>query len=160
MSVPDIIVIGGGVSGLSFAHFCAKAGRRVLVLERNETPGGCLDSHRIEGGYWFELGAHTCYNSYQAFLGILEERGAIDELRPRAKVPFRLYVDGRVRPIARELRIPELLFSAPRISGPRRPTGPSEGTGSPSSGRGTTSAFSAPSSPGCSRSAPTTSLPS
>lgn len=115
MSVPDIIVIGGGISGLSFAHYCAKAGRRVLVLERNASPGGCLDSHRIEEGYWFELGAHTCYSSYQALLAILEERGAIDELRPRAKVPFRLYVDGEIRPIARELRISELLFSAPRI---------------------------------------------
>lgn len=115
MSLPDIIVIGGGISGMSFAHYCAKAGRRVLVLEKNAALGGCLDSHRIEGGYWLELGAHTCYSSYQALLGILEERGAIDELRPRAKVPFRLYVDGEIRPIARELRIPQLLFSAPRI---------------------------------------------
>ncbi len=115
MSAPDIIVIGGGISGMSFAHYCAKAGRRVLVLDRNAAPGGCLDSFRLESGYWFELGAHTCYNSYQALLAILEERGAIDELRPRTRVPFRLLADGEIRPLTKELRFLELLSSAPRL---------------------------------------------
>src|SRR3990172_2659659 len=115
MSAPDVIVIGGGISGMSFAHYCAKAGRKVLVLDRNAAPGGCLDSFRLEGGYWFELGAHTCYNSYQALLAILEECGAIDELRPRVKVPFRLLAGGEIRPFTKEIRLLELLSSAPRL---------------------------------------------
>lgn len=37
---PDIIVIGGGGSGLSAAISAAEAGARVLVLEKNPQPGG------------------------------------------------------------------------------------------------------------------------
>ena len=57
-----------GVSGLSYAFRAAKAGRKVLVIEREAARvGGCLHSHRLADGYWFELGAHTTYNSYGGF---------------------------------------------------------------------------------------------
>jgi phytoene dehydrogenase-like protein len=42
MANPDIIVIGAGHNGLVAATCLAKAGRKVLVLERRETPGGQL----------------------------------------------------------------------------------------------------------------------
>lgn len=66
----DVIVVGGGVSGLAFAWKAAQAGRRVTLLEREGRVGGCLHSHRRADGYWFEMGAHTVYNSYGAFLDI------------------------------------------------------------------------------------------
>ena len=36
----DVIVIGGGIGGLSPAAFLAQSGRRVLVIEQGEGPGG------------------------------------------------------------------------------------------------------------------------
>ena len=36
----DAIVIGAGLGGLTAGALCVKAGLRVLVLERNQTPGG------------------------------------------------------------------------------------------------------------------------
>ena len=64
----DVLVIGGGISGLAFAWHAARAGRRPLVLEAGPRLGGCLDSRRGDDGYWYELGAHTLYNSYGALL--------------------------------------------------------------------------------------------
>ncbi|RUV45139.1 FAD-dependent oxidoreductase, partial [Mesorhizobium sp. M5C.F.Ca.IN.020.29.1.1] len=37
---PEVIVVGGGGSGLFAAIEAAEMGRRVLVLEKNPVPGG------------------------------------------------------------------------------------------------------------------------
>ena len=36
----DVVVIGGGLNGLVVATYLAKAGRRVLVVERRAMVGG------------------------------------------------------------------------------------------------------------------------
>ena len=38
----DAIVIGAGISGLSFASYAAAAGLRTLVIERTGRVGGCF----------------------------------------------------------------------------------------------------------------------
>ena len=83
MATADLIVVGGGVSGLSLAWKAASAGRRVLVLERERRVGGCLHSHRTPDGFWLELGAHTTYNSYGAFLDVVVGTGVADRLVER-----------------------------------------------------------------------------
>ena len=45
----DVIVIGGGVSGLACAGALQRRGREVVVLERARTPGGRCTSQVIEG---------------------------------------------------------------------------------------------------------------
>lgn len=115
MADADLVVVGAGISGLSFAFHGAKAGRTVQVLEQTARAGGCLQSHRAPEGFWFELGAHTAYNSYQALLAMLEERGVLNQLLAREKAPFRLLRDGQLRKIGQELSLLELLVSAPRI---------------------------------------------
>ena len=37
----DVIIIGAGHNGLTAAAYLARAGRRVLVLERRDVVGGC-----------------------------------------------------------------------------------------------------------------------
>jgi UDP-galactopyranose mutase len=83
MAGVDVIVVGGGVSGLTFAWKAASAGRTVRVLERAPRVGGCLHSHRLPDGYWFEMGAHTAYNSYGTFLELAAAGGAVRGLRRR-----------------------------------------------------------------------------
>lgn len=73
------------MSGLSFAWHAARSGRKALVLEGSERLGGCLDSRRTPAGYWYELGAHTCYNSYAALLEIIEGTGLRDRIVPRGE---------------------------------------------------------------------------
>jgi UDP-galactopyranose mutase len=83
MADADVIVVGGGISGLSLAWQAAASGRRALVLEREERVGGCLDSHRTPDGFWFELGAHTTYNSYASFLDVVVGAGLAGEIVER-----------------------------------------------------------------------------
>jgi phytoene dehydrogenase-like protein len=47
----DAIVIGAGHNGLVTAAYLAKAGRRVLVLERRERVGGILDTVELAEGF-------------------------------------------------------------------------------------------------------------
>jgi oxygen-dependent protoporphyrinogen oxidase len=93
----DVIVIGGGVSGLGFAWKAAQAGRTVQVLERSARVGGCLHSQRRPDGFWFELGAHTAYNSYGTFLDLAMAAGLLTRLRSRqpARKRFGLLRDGK-----------------------------------------------------------------
>ncbi|MDB5076506.1 MAG: NAD(P)/FAD-dependent oxidoreductase [Chloroflexi bacterium] len=45
----DVIVIGGGHNGLVCGAYLAKAGERVVVLERHDEPGGCVATAQIPG---------------------------------------------------------------------------------------------------------------
>jgi len=51
----DVIVIGGGHNGLVNAAYLARAGRRVLVLERRERVGGAAVTEEIFPGYRFSM---------------------------------------------------------------------------------------------------------
>src|SRR5579864_6234727 len=59
MSGPwDAIIVGGGHNGLVCAAYLAKAGRKVLVLERRELVGGCAVTEEIWPGYKVSTGAY------------------------------------------------------------------------------------------------------
>jgi phytoene dehydrogenase-like protein len=52
---PDAIIIGSGIGGLGLASMLAqRKGMRVLVLEANSVPGGCMHMHEFDG---FEFNA-------------------------------------------------------------------------------------------------------
>ncbi|WP_034229511.1 FAD-dependent oxidoreductase, partial [Actinotalea ferrariae] len=45
----DVVVVGAGVAGLVVARDLAARGRRVLLLERDARPGGCVASVQVAG---------------------------------------------------------------------------------------------------------------
>ena len=51
----DAIVIGGGHNGLTAAAYLARAGRRVLVLERRHVLGGAASSEQLHPGFTFSV---------------------------------------------------------------------------------------------------------
>lgn len=117
----DVAIIGAGVSGLTLAHFCVKAGFKTLVLEKDDQPGGTAATQRFgdgPDGFWTELGAHTCYNSYGNLLGVLEDCKVLDQVISREKVGYKLIENNELKSIVSKFGIlgfSELAFSLPRL---------------------------------------------
>jgi protoporphyrinogen oxidase len=114
----DMIVIGAGISGLVMAHYCRKAGLKVLVLEKEERTGGCFHSAAVEGAenpFWLEMGTHTCFNSYGRLLDVLQDIGLMQSLQGREKMPYRLLVDKGLHSIPSQLHYLELAMHAWRL---------------------------------------------
>lgn len=53
----QVIIIGSGLGGLECARILASQGRRVIVLEREQQAGGCMQSYR-RGRFSFDTGMH------------------------------------------------------------------------------------------------------
>lgn len=110
----DLIIVGGGISGLTLAARAAHGSRlSILVLEKAQRLGGCLNTWRFAPDFWLELGAHTAYNSYKNLLQVLQERQRLNALLERRKLGYH-YLDGtRLQsPLAR-LGWFELLLNLP-----------------------------------------------
>lgn len=91
MSNHDLIVVGGGMAGLSCAWRLAAAGLRPLVLEAAAEPGGNVRSRVVDGGYRLERGPHTFLASADQIFELATEVGLGDQLvqaRPDAASRF------------------------------------------------------------------------
>ena len=55
----DHVIIGSGINGLVAASLLALKGDRVLVLERESTPGGCMRTEELAPGYLHDVMAAT-----------------------------------------------------------------------------------------------------
>src|SRR5262245_45880334 len=69
----DVIVIGGGLTGLAAATYLARSGRNVTVFEKSEQLGGRARTHESEG-FHFNLGPHALYQGGHA-ARVLKELG-------------------------------------------------------------------------------------
>lgn len=84
MPVYDVIVIGAGNGGLTAALTLARSGKKVLLLERHNVPGGCATSF-VRGRFEFEVALHQLSGMGTPAMpgplrGILAELGVMDRL--------------------------------------------------------------------------------
>ena len=68
----DHIIIGSGIGGLTAAIWLAKAGKRVVVLERHYTPGGFTHCFKRKKGFQWDVGVH--------YVGNVGEEGSLRKL--------------------------------------------------------------------------------
>ena len=57
-AVPDAVVIGSGLAGLTAAAYLAALGQEVLVLEQYDVAGGCSQTFRRKNEWQFDVGLH------------------------------------------------------------------------------------------------------
>ncbi|MGH8934519.1 MAG: protoporphyrinogen/coproporphyrinogen oxidase, partial [Egibacteraceae bacterium] len=94
----DLVVLGAGPAGLAAAYYAARAGRRVVVLERSAVPGGIAGSFEV-GGVRVDHGSHRLHSATDpAILETLRDLLG-DELEERAR-------NGRIRLASRWIRFP------------------------------------------------------
>ena len=91
----DAVVVGAGLGGLSAATYLAKAGKRVVILEKHNVPGGYATSF-VRGRFEFEIALHQL-SGY----GTEDDRGPIWKILHDSGVSDRVDI----------LRIPDLYRS-------------------------------------------------
>lgn len=66
MQSSDIVIIGAGISGAVLAEQYARAGKKVLVLEKRDHVGGnCYDYYNDDGILVSKYGAHLFHTNYE-----------------------------------------------------------------------------------------------
>ena len=105
----DTIVIGGGISGISFTKELIDTHINSIVFEKNKI-GGCIDSQQYQD-IWFEMGAHTIYNSYSDTIKFIKKSKLENAIQSRIKLPFLLVKqDNKIQSIFRNINIPSAVF--------------------------------------------------
>lgn len=66
------MILGGGLAGLSAGYVLSKAGRDVVVLERDGAVGG-LSKTIVHGGYRFDLGGHRFFTKKEEISSFVRE---------------------------------------------------------------------------------------
>ncbi|MDK1018179.1 MAG: protoporphyrinogen oxidase [Actinomycetota bacterium] len=87
-SITDVVVIGGGFSGLFHATHLDRVNRDVLLVEASPQPGGIAGTI-IEDGFVLEPGAGTFMLPHRALTPILDAAGvAIEETSQAAELRY------------------------------------------------------------------------
>jgi phytoene dehydrogenase-like protein len=91
----DLIVIGAGHNGLVTAAYAARAGLKVLVLERREVLGGACVTEEVWPGYKVSTAAYVNSLLRPEIIRELELQRHGFEMLPRSPSSFTPFPDGR-----------------------------------------------------------------
>lgn len=70
----DYVIVGGGPSGLSLAWYLARYNKKVLIIDKNKSLGGCHRVTRVDG-LFTEHGPRIYIDNYKNLIEILKDMG-------------------------------------------------------------------------------------
>ena len=76
-----VVVVGGGLAGLSCAKYLADAGHVPVVLERGDVLGGKVSAWQDKDGDWIETGLHIFFGAYPNMMNLFAELDIEDRLQ-------------------------------------------------------------------------------
>ncbi len=92
----QVIVVGGGLSGLTAAAYLARGGKSVTLFEKASSLGGRARTQNVDG-FLFNMGPHALYLGGEA-RKILREFGIVPTGR-KPRVKGSAYVGGELHPL-------------------------------------------------------------
>lgn len=109
----DIVIVGGGISGLSLAKLLARMDRKVLVIEASTHIGGSISSLNYKD-FNVDMGAHTLYNSYTSLIRLMEVADIADMHQAREKKKYYINHKKSFQKMTAPLHWGELLMHLPK----------------------------------------------
>src|SRR5690349_12131039 len=91
----DAIIVGAGHNGLVTAAYLARAGYKVLVLERRDVLGGCCVTEEVWPGFKVSTAAYVNSLLRPEIIRDLELKKYGFEMLPRSPSSFSPFPDGR-----------------------------------------------------------------
>jgi oxygen-dependent protoporphyrinogen oxidase len=96
----DVVIVGGGISGLSALHWLARSGVDAMLLEARSESGGVIRSVRDEVGALSELGPNSFQMKEPALEELIDDLGLGDELVEANAAARRRYIVRNGLPVA------------------------------------------------------------
>lgn len=115
MSGRSVVVVGGGLAGISAALEAADRGARVTLLERRTRLGGLTWSFRRKG-LWFDNGQHVFLRCCTAYLELLGRIGAADQVVVQRRLDVPVLAPRRPPSRLRRHGLPAPFHLAPALA--------------------------------------------
>jgi oxygen-dependent protoporphyrinogen oxidase len=96
----DVLICGGGISGLSLAAWLERAGVRAIVIDKNKRPGGVIGTIHKDG-FLFERGPNTILDKYESFDELIGIANLENEIlrAPLNEQVRHIWLRGALRPV-------------------------------------------------------------
>src|SRR5438105_6036649 len=72
-SRPSVLVVGGGLAGLTASKYLVDAGFQVTLLEKRPILGGKVSAWQDAEGDWIETGLHAFFGAYEEIYKLMRE---------------------------------------------------------------------------------------
>lgn len=88
------VIVGAGCAGLAAAHTIIKNGGQVVILEKEQNPGGRMQNFKKDG-FFLDMGAQYVHPGYKVARELMKDVGILDELVDIKMDNIQMWRDGK-----------------------------------------------------------------